>query len=201
MKRRSLFARSLFSALLVTGVVAFLAPSSSVQAEHVKGPQFLANNEVAIPDNYREWIFVSSGLGMSYGPLARAEADNPPFDNVFVTPEAYRSFLKTGQWPDGTMFVMEVRRSKSRESINDSGHFQGDSLGMEAEVKDSIRFPGKWGFYAFTTAGKAGKLLPAATTDCQACHSAHGAVDNTFVQFYPTLFEVAKKKGTVKSNY
>src|SRR5882762_3177100 len=99
-----------------------------------KAPRFLDNNEIALPENYREWIFVSSGLGMSYGPLEQAHSDNPRFDNVFVKPEAYRSFLKTGKWPNGTMFVMEVRRAKTNESINNAGNFQADLLGIEAEV-------------------------------------------------------------------
>jgi len=36
------------------------------------------------------------------------------------------------------------------------------------------------------------------TERCYACHTDNGAVDNTFVQFYPTLLEVATKMGTVK---
>ena len=31
--------------------------------------------------------------------------------------------------------------------------------------------------------------------------AANTAVDNTFVQYYPTLFEVAKRLGTVKPTY
>ena len=166
-----------------------------------KVPRFLANNEIALPENYREWVFVSSGVGMSYDPAAEAKSTNPPFNNIFVKPEAYKSFMKTGTWPNGTMFVMEIRRSKTNESINSSGSFQTDLLSVEAEVKDEYRFPAKWGFYAFKDGTTSGKLLPDATTECQSCHSQHGAVDNTFVQFYPTLFEVAKKKGTVKNQY
>jgi len=187
---------SVAASIVISVIAGFGEPSPQGKA-----PQFLNNNEIALPENYREWTFVSSGLGMSYGPLAKAQSDNPPFNNVFVKPEAYRSFMKTGKWPNGTMFVMEVRRSKTNESINNSGNFQADLLGIEAEVKDESRFPAKWGFYAFTNEAKSGKLLPAATTECQSCHSQHGAVDNTFVQFYPTLFEVAKKKGTVKDQY
>jgi hypothetical protein len=37
--------------------------------------------------------------------------------------------------------------------------------------------------------------------NCYACHSRNTAVENTFVQFYPELFEVAKKMGTVKAGY
>jgi hypothetical protein len=28
---------------------------------------------------------------------------------VFVAPEAYRSFMRTGKWPDGATFFLEVR--------------------------------------------------------------------------------------------
>jgi len=42
-------------------------------------------------------------------------------------------------------------------------------------------------------------LLPT-SAECYSCHAQNGAVDNTFVQFYPTLIDVAKKHGTFKEN-
>jgi hypothetical protein len=69
-------------------------------------------------------------------------------------------------------------------------------MGIEAEVKDVSRFPGKWGFFGLGK-GAAGKQIPT-TAGCYSCHGEHGAVDNTFVQFYPTLLDVAKAKGTLK---
>jgi hypothetical protein len=38
----------------------------------------------------------------------------------------------------------------------------------------------------------------AANSSCQARQSRHGAVDETFVQFYPTLLPVASAKGTLR---
>jgi hypothetical protein len=145
---------------------------------------------VPYPADYREWVFLSSGLGMTYGPMAGMAEDAPRFDNVFVSPAAYRSFLKSGQWPDKTMFVLEVRSSESKGSINKGGHYQSGLNGIEAEVKDH----GQWTFYSFED-GKQSKAFPRTAT-CYACHSANGAVDNTFVQFYPTLLPVAKAHGT-----
>src|SRR5256885_1269638 len=82
------------------------------------GPVFLADNQLVRPANYREWIWVSSGLGMTYGPREQsASPAEPRFDNVFVTPEAYRAFMKTGKWPNKTMFVLEIRSSQSHGSI------------------------------------------------------------------------------------
>lgn len=55
---------------------------------------------------------------MTYGPAAQADQGNPMFDTVFVNPSAYRAFLKSGHWLNKTMFVLEIRRSISKGSIN-----------------------------------------------------------------------------------
>ena len=183
-----------FVILIAFGLLLPAQPQSKTN-----GPVFLADNQLVRPTNYREWIWVSSGLGMTYGPREQSNAPaEPRFDNVFVRPEAYRAFMKTGKWPNKTMFVLEIRSSQSHGSINKDGHFQGDLLTIEAEVKDEGRFPEKWGFFPFRGSEQTAKPAPPATTECQSCHSRNGAVDNTFVQFYPTLLEVAKQKGTLK---
>ncbi len=74
-------------------------------------PKFTSDGKLEFPADYREWIYLSSGLGMNY---SRGSNEGPPsFDNVFVHPTAYREFMKTGHWPDLTMFILEVRRSAS----------------------------------------------------------------------------------------
>ena len=45
------------------------------------------------------------------------------------------------------------------------------------------------------------RLHRSPTATCYACHSTNGAVENTFVQFYPTLLEVATRKGTLRESY
>jgi hypothetical protein len=162
------------------------------------GPRYNDKGELLFPANYREWVFLSSGLAMNYGPLAAKADDAPRFDNVFASPAAYKSFLETGTWPDQTVLLIEVRASSSKGSINQSGHFQSELLGLEAEVKDAGRFPAKWAFFSLGKGTAPGKLLPA-TAECYSCHAQHGAVDHTFVQFYPTLLTVARDKGTLQA--
>ena len=185
--------------VLVIMMCALLASSTAAQTSlPADAPRFGADNELARPENYREWIYLSSGIGMSYNPGTSAASNpNPPFDNVFVTPSAYRAFLQTGTWPEKTMFVLELRGSASEGSINRQGRFQQQVLGIEVEVKDSSRFTGKWAFYEFGRAATA-KPLPT-TAACYSCHAQNGAVDNTFLQFYPTLTEVARQKGTFRN--
>jgi hypothetical protein len=162
------------------------------------GPKYTADNQLVRPENYREWVWLSSGLGMTYGPIVESVQNGAPaFDNVFASPVAYRSFLQTGKWPDKTVLVLEVRSSSSEGSINKGGHFQAGLMGVQVEVKDESRTP-KWAFYRFQGSSGTGTLFPSSAS-CYSCHSLNGAVDNTFVQFYPTLLEVAKQKGTLQT--
>jgi hypothetical protein len=177
-----------------------LLPSALAGAESsaaADAPRFTAAGELVRPPDCREWVFLTSGLGMTYGVPPSKESDAPRFDNVFVTRAAYRSFLQTGRWPDKTMFILEVRSSQSKGSINNGGHFQTDMVAMEAEVKDESRYPGKWAFFSFADGASTAKPLPT-TERCYTCHAQNGAVDNTFVQFYPVLLKVAREKGTAK---
>ena len=164
-------------------------------------PEYTQDNQLRMPSHYREWIFLSSGLGMTYGPAAEANRSmGPMFDNVFVTPAAYHSFLETGKWPEKTMFVLEVRAATSKGSINNGGHYQSDVHAIEVEVKDTSRFPGNgWAFFGFGDSNTA-KMIPV-TGSCYTCHPTKGAVDNTFVQFYPTLLPIAIQKGTLNPAY
>lgn len=178
------------------GIPLLLIAAATATAQ---APQFTKDNQLLLPANYREWIFLSSGLGMTYGPAAAANR-TPRFDNVFVMPAAYRSFMATGKWPAGAMFALEVREAESKGSINNGGHFQSGLVAVEVEVKDESRFPGKWGFFAFPQGAASAKQIPA-NASCYSCHSEKGAVDNTFVQFYPTLLEVARAKKTFTPAY
>ena len=67
-------------------------------------------------------------------------------------------------------------------------------MGIEIHVRDESRFKGGWAF--FETDGDSPALQVPYAADCYSCHLQHGAVDTTFVQFYPTLKVVAKKFGT-----
>lgn len=167
------------------------------------GPKYVNGTNLIRPANYREWVFLSSSLDLNYPPPG-APPGPQRFDNVFVNPSSYRSFMRTGKWPDKTIFVLEFREAAKEASPDRPGKFQAAMTGVEAEVKDS-RFPDGWAFYAFGQPGapNAGvaPLAGDAVARCIDCHTKHTAVERTFVQFYPTLFDVAKRLGTVKPNY
>jgi Cytochrome P460 len=189
--------------LLLLAVVPQQGPvqSSRVGAKDVAAgdrPIYTASGELKMPERYREWIFLTSGVDMSYTPNA-AMAGHSMFDNVFVNPAAYRTFQETGTWPDKTTLVLEVRGAEGASSINKRGHTQSpEIMGMEVHVKD-VKLEGGWGFYEFDGSGSA-KLVKRPAS-CYECHESHAAVDTTFVQFYPTLMGLAKAKGTLSAAY
>ena len=158
------------------------------------GPHYTAEGRLVLPTAYREWVFLSSGLDMSYTE-APAMPDASMFDNVFVDPAAWAAFKTSGHWPDKTVFVMENRGAHSKGSINKRGHYQTTELmGLEFHVRDDSRFKGGWAFFA-SDGATAASLIPAAAP-CYSCHQAHGALDTTFTQFYPTAKVLALKAHT-----
>jgi hypothetical protein len=189
------------TACLVLGLTAVLLTVAfrSGNTSREGGAEYTSDGQLKVPVHYREWIYLSSGFDMSYNPAAGASSPHL-FDNVFVNPAAYKTFSETGTWPDNTMLVLEIRRAEGRGSINQNGNYQGsDVRGVEVHVKDSARFAGNWAFFGFD-GSKVAKMIPHAA-DCYSCHAEHGAVDTTFVQFYPTLLPVAKSKKVLAAGY
>ena len=160
-------------------------------------PAYTADGRLEFPKSYRTWVYLSSGLDMSYLPDAFRSVST--FGNVFVNPQAHDAFVATGTWPDKTVLVLEVRRAEQNASINRNGRSQGGILRTEVHVKDVARFEGGWAFFAFADE-RAASMIPR-TANCYSCHQQHGAVDTTFVQFYPTLLAIAGDKKTLTDHY
>jgi hypothetical protein len=180
-----------------------LSDAASVPAAGIasaSSAQLTPDGQLSVPRNYREWVFLSSGLDMSY--LKTSTTDHSMFDNVFVDPIAYRDFLRSGAWPEGTMLVKEDRGASQKGSINESGKFQtGELMGIEVHMKDSRHFGGGWAFFFFSSArSEPARAIPS-SADCYSCHRQNGAVDTTFVQFYPTLLGIATQKRTLSRGY
>jgi hypothetical protein len=185
---------------LATVALMLLGPIASGDSPGTssRGPVYTADGRLVLPDDYRTWVYLSSGFDMSYS--AQAPAGHHVFDNVFVEPAAYQAFLNTGTWPDKTMLVLEARAAQDKGSINKGGHYQGtEVLGREVHVKDGARFADQWAFFGFE-AKQPAKMIPRSAS-CYSCHADHAAVDTTFVQFYPTLLSIAAAKGSLSAAY
>jgi hypothetical protein len=203
--------------LVALGSRAQPPPAFAAPASPVPGPL------VTVPPDYRNWLYASASLALSYPaeeakltslarahlPPAKTADQQPALQNVFVSPDAYKAFAQTGHYPDKTVFVLEVRAGVPRQSkfLSPGGLYQGDIVAMRMEMRDDARYPSKWAWFNFTQPGGKGTPWvpttpqPEPAANCLQCHVLHGAVDDSFTQFYPTLFAIAKAKGTVKPNY
>jgi len=192
--------RPLLACTLAVFIVSLvIAVQVGAQQSATDVPDLRDGSRLTLPADFREWVFLSAGLGMTYGPNAPAPGQPQSFTNVYVNPASYRAFLESGAWPDRTMFVLEIRGSASEGSINRFGRFQTGLRAVEVNLKDA-RLPGGWGFFDFGTSTGPVAPLPQ-TANCYQCHRDNTAVEHTFVQFYPTLMEVARRHGTVKATY
>jgi Cytochrome P460 len=183
---------------LIAAAAVHQSPTPASSGRDSNRPQYTSDAQMKFPEDYRKWVYLTTGFDMSYNPAM--QRGHHMFDNVFVNPEAYQAFLETGTWPDKTVLVLEVRRGEDKGSINKQGSYQGtEVIGVEVHVRDEAHFPGKWGFFIFDN-DKTAKMVPT-DMSCYSCHAEHAAVDTTFVQFYPTLLQIAEGKGTLSAEY
>ena len=110
----------LLAAALSLGVTT--PQASSNKEASANAPAYTADGNLKFPTNYREWVYLSSGFDMSYKPAM--QMDHHMFDNVFVNPEAWRAFVKSGTWPDKTVLVLEARGAESRARLTRRGIFR-----------------------------------------------------------------------------
>ena len=170
-----------------------LTPFAAVQAQDT-----LTGDKMAVPSDYRQWVFLTSSLDLNYS--TAATPSHHMLDNVFVNTAAYKAFLQTGTWPDKTILIKENRMAESAGTLSKAGQFQTGVMNLEIHVKDGARFAGKWAFFVSSDGKQPGVLKPQ-SANCYSCHQDNGAVDTTFVQFYPTLMTIAKDKRTLSANY
>jgi hypothetical protein len=143
------------------------------------------------PQGYREWVFVGSSLGLGYAETLR-EAGDPEddlFHNVYINPASYREYSSTGEFPDGTVMILELVTSEVKNEPGLQGMYESRYVALEASVKDTERFEEGWAYYSFTE--RDGRLKekaePFGRESCWDCHNEHAETDMVFTQFYPVL--------------
>jgi len=193
--RTSLKVVLLALALLWAGVagVNLLRADDSPELKNMVKPKYSEGKELILPEDYRTWVFVGASIGLSYSESTRTDAAATPgaFHHIYIQPEAYAHFKRTGQFPEKTLLVMEVHRADQKVSINKGGFFEGDRVAVEVALKDHEKFEEGWAYFDFANGKKkTSSAFPKAS--CFSCHKEHGADDNVFTQFYPVLRDAKK---------
>lgn len=177
---------------LVAGITACLALTVSASGDSpppsVDVARFTEEGALVVPENMNEWVFLGSSLGMGYS-QADFDPDSPGmFQVARMEPAAWRAFLETGRFVDGTMIALHFFGSQNEISINRAGFVMDDLHFAEIHYKDSARFPDGFNFYNVENGAETAEEIPV-PNECVECHKRDGAYDGVFVQFYPVIHE------------
>ena len=172
---------------LLLGLTAVLI-SNAVYAEEYFT---IKNGELQRPTGFREWIYV--GTPVTPNDLNDGKAAFPEHHNVYIDPESWAHWKKTGQFRDGAILMKELVSVGSKAGVSGNGYFQGDFIGLEATIKSKKHFPdepGNWSYFSFSnpdlkTLNNTAKAFP--TASCNGCHAGAAADDWVFTQYYPVL--------------
>ena len=150
-------------------------------------PKYTEDGKLIRPGGYETWIFVGASIGLGYSESSNPSTGPGVFHNVYTQHEAYEEFGRTGSFPEKTLFILALYEPRQRESINRQGYFEGDPVALEVAVKDREQFQDGWAYFDFGKGGLDASASAKPTESCHSCHKEHGAADNVFVQFYPSL--------------
>ena len=157
-----MFRLSRTSVIAWTAVVAVIAalsyaltgvavPRAAAEDKAKAAPvEFTADGKLKRPVGYRKWVYV--GEVITPNDMNDGEASFPEFHSVYMDPESFAHYEKTGKFRDGTVLVKELSSVGSKKASSGNGYFQGEFTGLEAAIKDSKRFkdePDNWAYFSF----------------------------------------------------
>ena len=197
MRRQQYLAITLSGLAAIGASVALFRTNPVVAQAQRSAAVFASDCKLQLPTGYRKWVFV--GAPLTPNGLNNGKANFPEYHHVYVEAQYVDAYLKTGTFPEGTVFVKELTRlldptfpDGSRTEPSGRGFFNGAYNCMDVTVKDSKRFAktNGWGFFTFghhpEPCDKTASEKP--VTECAGCHIANVAkTDMTWIQFYPLL--------------
>ncbi len=181
--------------LLATSLAGAYSPAWSAD-NNIGAAIFNDKGELVLPEGFREWVFI--GAPLTPNGLNNGKAGFPEYHHVYVNPDAYAVYEKTGSFPDGTVIAKELVslqkggfKDGSKNAPSGRGFFAHKFQGMDVMVKDGKRFKDTngWGFFNF--GHEEPPYLRAATAapveSCAACHTVNAGKGMVFKQYYPIL--------------
>ena len=133
MNRRAIWT---IAALVLLGICVSVswerAPALSVAAHSSENPKpgFNQKGELLRPQGYRQWVYV--GTPLTPNELNPPAAPFPDFHNVYIHPEDFQHYERTGAFREGTVLVKELVGVGSKQASSGKGYFMGDFIGLEA---------------------------------------------------------------------
>lgn len=179
----------LFAGLLYV-LAQVVAPTVAAPPEgRTETVEFTRDGKLKLPVGYRKWVYI--GTPLTPNDLNDGAAPFPEFHAVYMDPESFAHYEKTGKFRDGTVLVKELVSVGAKEAPSGKGYFMGDFVGMDVSIKDSKRFkdePGSWAYFTFGHKPPLKKeAVKNAAASCNQCHQNNAKKDFVFSQYYPVL--------------
>ena len=171
----------------VLGLILTIVAVSAAAEEYYT----IKDGQLERPTGYREWVYV--GTPVTPNDMNDGKAAFPEHHNVYIDPDSWAHWKKTGEFREGTILMKELVSVGTKAAVSGNGYFQGDFIGLEATIKSKKHFPdepGNWAYYSFSTPdhntlATEAKAFPAES--CNGCHAGAVADDWVFTQYYPVL--------------
>lgn len=194
---RASIALSIFAA----APLAIFVSSYPVLAAEPYTPEFTEDKMLKLPDGniWREWTFIGSLV--TPNALNGGEAPFPEHHMIYVEPETWEHYKKTGEFREGAVLAKELSRvlapnganeDGSTDEVSGTGYFSGEFSGFEITIKSKELYPdepGNWAYYTFghqpEPYNSTAMRQPAEA--CNACHETVAAEDFVFSQYYNVL--------------
>ncbi|HYM85588.1 MAG TPA: cytochrome P460 family protein [Pseudoxanthomonas sp.] len=135
---------------------------------------------IALPDDYRSWTHVKSGL--IDDPAHPAFATTGGLHHIYANALAMRGYDEA-VFPDGSVLVYDLHELRE---LADGSVDQGPRRHVDVMVKDARRFAstGGWGYQEFKAGDlKKPALTPRIQSICAACHLKDGRHDHVFSEY------------------
>jgi hypothetical protein len=173
----------------IAGLSYVLAGAAAPPAGPAALVEFTPDGKLKKPEGYRKWMYI--GTPLTPNDLNGGEASFPEFHAVYIDPESFAHYEKTGEFRDGTVMIKELSSVGAKEAPSGNGYFMGDFSGLEASIKDSKRFKDEPGYWAYFSFGHKYPLKAEASKNsasaCNKCHQDNAKTDWVFSQYYPVL--------------
>ena len=173
------------------------AKKETQPTEKIVRAQFKTDGTVILPVNYHQWVHVGTFIKESgINIFDNSTITAPLIGNTYIEPSAYRYYMATGKWADGSQIVKEFTEALTGYNCDNknthicktaigSGIYQNNYAGFGYMVKDKTRYPDEAGNWAFFTSGHLKPPYPETARlkdkgSCSACHITH-ASDQDYV--------------------
>jgi hypothetical protein len=112
---------------LIKPPVPRVASAAEPRKANISPVSFDGSGELLRPKSYRKWVYV--GTPLTPNDMNDGHAAFPEFHSVYVDPESFEHFEKTGTFRDGAGVIKEVISVGTKRATSGRGYFMGDFTG------------------------------------------------------------------------